>query len=390
MYVADTEGRLIAVSTSTILDADDQRAIAVNHPDPLVSAAAGAAAQALALPAAQDSGRFSFKHGGTRYLGRAIPFSPGPGLNWTIVLSVAEDSYSAKLLSADIKNFVLLMLCLGASLFIGWLVVDYITKPIRIMADCVDVLLPGKAIPDRLSSFTNRDNELGRLSRSFIAMKIRLDEIFGALGTSLAEKDVLLKEVHHRVKNNLQIVSSILSIQAGNLDDDDARSAFDECQNRIQAMALVHEEVYRTGSFVELGMHGYLTRICEALSWGRNRNACATVINVQADESAVLSLDKAIPCGLVVNELVTNALKHAFSDRETGTVAVSFARRDQSWRLVVTDDGVGKKDDAPRSDVSGKGIGEQLVVGLVAQLSGTIRYETPPGGGTSVIVEFPV
>jgi two-component sensor histidine kinase len=282
---------------------------------------------------------------------------------------------------------------LCASFLVGWLVVGYITEPVRTMADCVDLLLPGKPIPPELDTFSTRDNELGRLSRSFVAMKVRLDESFGALESSLSEKDVLLKEVHHRVKNNLQIVSSILSIQSGTLDDENARTAFEECQDRIQAMALVHEEVYRTGSFVELGMYGYLNQICETLGWGRNRGTCATAIDVQADELAALSLDKAIPCGLVVNELVTNALKHAFAGRKLGTIAVTFDRHGDTWRLSVTDDGIGRKTSTRNHDAvaisTGKGIGEQLVVGLVAQLSGTLRYETPPGGGTTVKIEFP-
>ncbi|MBU0928044.1 MAG: hypothetical protein KKA67_09865, partial [Spirochaetes bacterium] len=335
--------------------------------------------------AAADPGRLSFVAEGERYLGRVVPFSPGPGLEWTIVLAVAESAYSEKLRSADLRNFVILAFFLAAALLVGWLVVEYVTKPIRMMADGVDILLPGQDIPENVKALASRDNEIGRLSRSFAAMKGRLDDSFGALEASLAEKDVLLKEVHHRVKNNLQIVSSILSIQSGSLDDESAKAAFDECQNRIQAMALVHEEVYRTGSYVELGMSGYLERICETLSWGRDRGACETAIAVSVDDAAALSLDKAIPCGLVVNELVVNALKHAFPGRELGAVSVRFSREGAMWRLSVSDDGVGKA-----GAVSGEGIGDQLVAGLVAQLNGSIRYASPPGGGTEVMVEFPV
>lgn len=392
MYVADAEGRLIAISTAALTDLEGNRALAASHPDPRIASAAKAASAALLRDNPVDPGRFSFKIDGRQYLGRAVPFTPGSNLDWTIVLAVTEDSYSQKLLAADFRNFILLAMFLGISFFVGWVVVGYITKPIRSMVDCVDMLIPGKPIPQELKKFSSRDNELGRLSRSFVAMKQRLDESFGALESSLSEKDVLLKEVHHRVKNNLQIVSSILSIQSGTLDDENARTAFEECQDRIQAMALVHEEVYRTGSFIELGMYAYLNQICETLGYGRNRGACITTIDVQADELAVLSLDKAIPCGLVVNELVTNALKHAFAGRELGTVTVTFNRLGDTWRLSVTDNGIGRKTPANHEAVAvstGKGIGEQLVVGLVAQLSGTLRYETPPGGGTTVKIEFP-
>jgi len=393
MYVADAEGRLIAISTAALTDMDGKRALAASHSDPRVASAARAASAALLRDSPVDPGKFVFRVDGRQYLGRAVSFKPGSNLDWTIVLAVTENSYSQKLLAADFRNFILLAVFLGISFLAGWFVVGYITKPIRSMADCVDILLPGKPIPAELNIFSTRDNELGRLSRSFVAMKQRLDDSFGALESSLSEKDILLKEVHHRVKNNLQIVSSILSIQSSTLDDDNARTAFEECQDRIQAMALVHEEVYRTGSFIELGMYAYLNQICETLGWGRNRGACSTTIDVQADELAALSLDKAIPCGLIVNELVTNALKHAFTGRELGTITVAFIRHGDTWHLSVADDGVGRKASTRSHDAvavsTGKGIGEQLVVGLVAQLSGTLRYETPPGGGTLVKIEFP-
>ncbi len=386
-YVADAGGRLVAVSRSTILGEDGRRAVAVMHSDRLVSATAAAASTAAA-----DRDAFAFKLDGKRYLGRSAPFVPGSGLDWTVVLAVDSGAYSGRLMEADVRNMLLLLCLLGLSLLTGWIIVDYITKPIRALADSVDILLPGTAIPEELCAYSTRNNELGRLSRSFVAMKERLDDSFGALEASVREKDVLLKEVHHRVKNNLQIVSSILSIQSGTLKDEDARAAFDECQDRIQAMALVHEEVYRTGSFVELGMAAYLGRICQALNYGRNRAACETVMDVRVDGSAALPLEKAIPCGLVVNELVTNALKHAFRGRERGAVGVSFERAGDAWRLTVSDDGigVGVGVGAARADgdSSPEGIGEQLVEGLVAQLGGTMRYAETPGGGTTVIVEF--
>jgi len=203
---------------------------------------------------------------------------------------------------------------------------------------------------------------------------------------ALCEKEVLLREVHHRVKNNLQIVSSILSIQAGTIEDEAARLAFDECQNRIQAMSLVHEEVYRTGSFVELGMAGYLSQICETLRWGRSRGACEAAFHIDVDDSARLSLEKAIPCGLIVNELVADALGRASSGSGLGTVSISFRRSDADWRLLISDDGVGPEATAHPGAAD---IGKQLVEGLVAQLRGSIRYETPAAGGNAVSVIFP-
>ncbi|PKL08338.1 MAG: hypothetical protein CVV51_09470 [Spirochaetae bacterium HGW-Spirochaetae-7] len=395
IYVTDSVDMLIASSSAPILDREGKRTLAWDNPDPLVAAIAEAVNQAAPRAATASRSRFSFRLNGNRYLGRAVPFAPNLDLDWTIVIAVEERSYAEKLLEADIRNFVLFVLFLVASFVVGWFVVDDITKPIRALADGVDAFRPGAAIPAELTAFATHKNEFGKLSRSFLAMKIRLDESFGAIEASLAEKEVLLKEVHHRVKNNLQVVSSILSIQSGTIADEAAKKSFDECQDRIQAMAFVHEEVYRTGSFVELGMSDYLRRICESLRQGRLQGACDTSFSVEVNDEAALSLDKAIPCGLIVNELVTNSLKHAFNGRELGSVSVSFHRDGPAWRLAVADDGVGMNADG-RAELAGAsgtanmdGIGHQLVEGLVVQLRGTITYDATAGGGTSVSVTFP-
>jgi len=396
MYVVDAEGRLIASSHSTIAGFSGDRALARESPDPLVAATAKAVAKTVAASLASttlsgqeavsgDASYFSFKLERLAYLGRVVRFSPMQGLDWTIVLAVEERSYTKRLLETDWQNFLILAAFLVVSLLVGLFVVDYVTKPIRALADSVDALEPGVPVPEELSVFSGRNNELGRLSRSFLAMKVRLDESFGSIEASLAEKEVLLKEVHHRVKNNLQIVSSILSIQSGSLYDEEAKSAFDECQGRIQAMALVHEEVYKTGSFVELEMAGYLRRIAESLGHGWSRGTCQITLDIDVEESAALSMEKAIPCGLIVNELLTNSFKHAFTGRTGGTISIAFRLVSGSWHLGIADDGKGYDGSGIKPD----GIGTQLVRGLVGQISGSIRYETPSAGGTVIHVEFP-
>jgi len=396
MYVADAEGRLLASSNASILSLSGDRAFPLESPDPLVVATAQAVVKAVSatvVPLAlsgsgTDSGDasiFSFKLDKIAYLGRSVHFSPMPGLDWTIVLAVEERSYADKLLKIYLQNFILLAVFLGVSVFVGLFVVNYVTKPIRALADSVDALEPGVLVPAELSAFSGRNNELGRLSRSFLAMKLRLDESFSSIEASLTEKEMLLKEVHHRVKNNLQIVSSILSIQSGTLTDEAAKSAFDECQSRIQAMALVHEEVYRTGSFVELAMAGYLQRIAESLRHGWTKGSCQISMVLDVEESAALSMDKAIPCGLIVNELLTNALKHAFIGKTNGTVSIAFHPASGICRLSISDNGIGFNGTSLKAD----GIGTQLVQGLVGQLAGSIRYSTPADGGTIVSVEFP-
>ncbi|MGD9939749.1 MAG: histidine kinase dimerization/phosphoacceptor domain -containing protein [Clostridia bacterium] len=405
LYLVDYTGRLVASSAGaiSIVDPDGQRQRARNHEDPLVALsakAAGIEAPGEQAPVKNSLVDFSLNIGTVKYLGQARPFRTEAGLDWLVVTALRENAYTTKLAQMDAWTLAVLFAFLVAAVVAGWFIVESLTRPLRILVNDVDTLVPGVPAPSGLSQITLRQNELGRLARSILALKVRLDENFGSIERSLREKDILLKEVHHRVKNNLQIVSSILSLQTGTIQDEQAREAFEECQDRIQAMALVHEEVYQTASFVELRMADYIHKICDTLRWSRAWGSATVDIFVEVEENAALPLDKAIPCGLVTNELVTNALKHAFRGKSHGIIAVNFSmvpvamvdlsREPDSinppprFILVVADDGTGI---APDADECG-GVGGQLVQGLVSQLKGTLQYDSAPDGGTSVRVEF--
>jgi two-component sensor histidine kinase len=402
IYLVDYTGRLVASSAgaASIVDPDGLRERARTHADPLIASsaiAAGIEAPGEVAPVKNRLVDFSLSIGTTRYLGQARPFRTEAGLDWLIVTALRETAYTSKLAQMDAWTLAVLIAFLISALIAGWLIVESLTGPLRVLINDVDALVPGVPAPAGLSQITLKNNELGRLARSILALKVRLDENFGAIEQSLSEKDILLKEVHHRVKNNLQIVSSILSLQTGTIEDAQAREAFEECQDRIQAMALVHEEVYQTGSFVELRMADYLRKICETLRWSRAWGSATVDIFVEVEENAALPLEKAIPCGLVTNELVTNALKHAFRGRSHGMIAVNFSVTypdtgeasgetvvPPHFILVVADDGTGI---AATADECG-GVGGQLIQGLVSQLKGTLQYDSTAEGGTSVRVEF--
>jgi two-component sensor histidine kinase len=402
IYLVDYTGRLVASSAgaASIVDPDGQRERARNHADPLVARsarAAGIEAPGELAPVKNRLADFSLTIGTTRFLGQARPFRTEAGLDWLVVTALRESAYTSKLAQMDARTLAVLIAFLLAAIVAGWVIVESLTAPLRLLVNDVDALVPGVPAPSGLSQITLRNNELGRLARSILALKVRLDENFGAIEQSLHEKDVLLKEVHHRVKNNLQIVSSILSLQTGTIEDAQAREAFEECQDRIQAMALVHEEVYQTGSFVELHMADYIRKICDTLRWSRAWGSATVDIFVEVEENAALPLDKAIPCGLVTNELVTNALKHAFRGKSHGIIAVNFSIANPGtpggsdgdgsvprYILVVADDGSGIAPDVTECG----GVGGQLVQGLVSQLKGSLVYDSAPEGGTSVRVEF--
>lgn len=194
---------------------------------------------------------------------------------------------------------------------------------------------------------------------------------------SLREKEVLLSEVHHRVKNNLQIVSSLLSLQAGQLADSAARQVFAETQSRIQAIALVHEKLYQSDSLSAFSFRDYVSELVTALDRAQNGGGRGISLRVDADELE-LSTDLAITCGLIVNELVTNALKHAFPAGRRGSVVIAVRRGDaHSIALSVADDGVGLPESLdPRRTRS---VGLSLVTGLARQLSATLTIKREGG-----------
>ena len=193
---------------------------------------------------------------------------------------------------------------------------------------------------------------------------------------SLREKEVLLREIHHRVKNNLQVISSLLHLQSKSVDGAEAQRLFAESQDRIRSMALIHERLYQSDDLARVDFAAYLDRLTEHLVRSYNARPNDIELDVQAEASA-MSVDQAIPCGLIVNELVTNALKHAFPDGEGGTIAVHFHRTDEDAHLVVEDSGPNPPSEADLSESNS--LGFKLVRGLVQQLNGTLEVSSPSG-----------
>jgi PAS domain S-box-containing protein len=209
-----------------------------------------------------------------------------------------------------------------------------------------------------------------------------------ALETALAAREVLLKEIHHRVKNNLQIVSSLLNIQETAIVDESARKVFVECQTQIQTMSMVHEVLYRSSSFEGVEMQSYFDRLLDYLSSVYEGSSRGISWSVRA-EGVFLDLDSAIPVALIVNELVSNCLKHAFPSGRKGAIVLAMHEGDgPSWILSVEDDGVGLA--APKAAGAREtGIGTELVQALAGQIRGSLTRGAGKGGtGTSVKIVF--
>jgi PAS domain S-box-containing protein len=200
---------------------------------------------------------------------------------------------------------------------------------------------------------------------------------------SLKEKEVLLKEVHHRVKNNLQVISSILNLQSSYVKDKKSLDLLLESQNRIKSMAFVHESLYQTKDFSNINFSSYVENICSNLVHSYSNPDNPPQLNMDL-ESIQLNLDTAIPCGLIINELISNALKYAFKGKDKGRLDVLVKSSGDKLRIVIADNGKGLPENIDFRNTESLGL--QLVVTLVEQINGKIALETKKG--TKFTIEF--
>jgi len=199
---------------------------------------------------------------------------------------------------------------------------------------------------------------------------------------ALREKETLLKEVHHRVKNNLQAVSSILDLQSVYITDGEAMKLCRDSKNRILTMALLHENLYRGQDQTRVDLKKYVSALADHLLSSMERETGSIVIDTRIAD-VTLNPDTAIPCGLIITELVSNSLKHAFPGGRPGKIRVDIAMDgDDRYRLTVSDDGVGLPDDWDLAEVPTLGL--KLVGSLSAQLSGTMEISSGRGATFSI------
>jgi two-component sensor histidine kinase len=194
---------------------------------------------------------------------------------------------------------------------------------------------------------------------------------------SLKEKEVMLREIHHRVKNNMQIIMSLLRIQSRLVTDQRTREMFKQSQNRIRSMALIHEALYKSDDLANIDFSEYINRMTTHLLSLYREEIGHVKIN-QETRGILLDINKAIPCGLIISELISNALKHAFLGRRSGEVFIKMKRDTRGrYTLVVKDTGVGFPEKLDFRDA--RTLGLQLVTDLVSQLQGKIELQTKEG-----------
>lgn len=250
-----------------------------------------------------------------------------------------------------------------------------LTEGVREVADGnLDIQIPAQG-----------HDEIAKLSNAFNLMVAQRKQAEQTISKSLAEKELLLKELHHRVKNNMAIITAMLNMQARRLEGEKNLRAFEDSRNRIMAMALVHEKLYQSENLSDIKVEEYFRSLTRRLmqSYGVSPDRIRITLNVHVDD---IPLDKLIPCGLLVNELVSNSLKYAFETDEKGEIYMNFVSRDQRFILTVCDNGSGIPEDFDIDTTDTMGL--QIVKSLAVQLRGELQLSRAEG--TVFSISFPM
>ena len=265
-----------------------------------------------------------------------------------------------------------------------------VTFDLNRIEDCQEILLDYARYDfSRSAAITPERDELDALALTIniageeLQIAEKQVDVHKALQTSMTEKDVLLREVHHRVKNNMQLITSLLSLQANKVQDERLEEEFKYTQYRIRSMAMVHEMLYGTGKLASVDYEQYLQELIGTLVV--SMKGYVNNIETHLDASGIqLNVDTAIPLGLLLNELLTNSLMHAFPGDSGGQISVAIKRLPDHYELKMSDNGIGFPDDFDFQDNTSLGLG--LIDTLTLQLDGTLHRET--NNGTTYLITF--
>jgi two-component sensor histidine kinase/predicted hydrocarbon binding protein len=247
--------------------------------------------------------------------------------------------------------------------------------------NCTFIMAP----PHKIGNYLKQSDPKSEKSQVAIPAFLERKQIEERLKDSLNEKEVLIKEIHHRVKNNLQIISSLLNLQADSIPDKKSREKFIESIGRVRSMAIIHELLYRTKNLSNISVNEYFKELVRFIGETYNVNSNIKVEFELDVKNEFIEIDKAIPCGLILNELFSNALKHAFPKNKKGRIKIRF--NDSSVKgkycLSVEDNGIGMKTSHEKSPAT---LGLQLIESLVEQLDAKLKIDTSQG--TSYTITF--
>jgi two-component sensor histidine kinase len=232
--------------------------------------------------------------------------------------------------------------------------------------------------------FEGAPAEFRALSETLREMAIRLDEREADLRQSLAQKQVMLREIHHRVKNNLQTVTSLLNLYARIPRGDAVKQAFADVQMRINALALVHRHLYESQDLQEVDLHPFMTNLCSLLQDGSGVPPRRVRLSVDIPHVRVAG-DRAVPLALLTTEILTNSFKHAFPNQRPGAISVRISVEGNGLaKLVIADDGIGQSERTTEGELPGS-MGQTLIAAFSRQLNGEITIAGPPGTVSTLI-----
>lgn len=262
-------------------------------------------------------------------------------------------------------------------------VFKYITKHNTWVGEVLQIAKNGKKINILASTSTLRD-EIGTIT-GYVSVNRDITErklYEEKLKTSLKEKEILLKEIHHRVKNNLQVISSLLKMQSAYIKDPLALDYFKISSQRVKSMALIHEQLYRSADLSKIDFENYIKKLSTHLYQTYGVSSSKVRFNVKVND-VKLEIDTAIPCGLLINELISNSLKHGFPENKTGKIEVEMERTADKYVLKVRDNGKGFPENINFQNT--ETLGMQLVNTLVEQIEGTVDLKNDNGTEFTIV-----
>lgn len=284
-------------------------------------------------------------------------------------------------------GFFLVALASIVVLLVIWFGADrWCVRPLRYIQDFADKVARGENIT--LSPPRPWSPEMASVGEGVTAMAAAIASRESALRANLEQRDHMLREIHHRVKNNLQMISSLLNLQAGEIRSPRIRRFFGDAQNRVLTLSILHRHLYERSSWSLVDFQQFISDLVRQISVGRMRDGqSAPRYHIRAPIMAV-GPDTAIPIGLIVTEAVSIALTHDFSKAATPEIRIETSERGEEVQLVIEDNGVARDGNASIANRKG-GFALTLIRGLAMQLGGEVAIERKPEGGNRVIVVFP-
>lgn len=305
-----------------------------------------------------------------------------PGLE--LLVGVPMEQTEAAAQRALAQRLVEFAIFLGACILAVLLGVEFgVSRPLRRLAARVRRWAPGRVF--EAGAQAGGPREVHDLDNALRAAAEALQERDAALTGALRQRDLLMAEIHHRVKNNLQVVASLLSLQADRLRTPGARAEFAVARDRVQALATLHRHLYLHQSFERISLRAFLEELSRQLGDAMGAGAEDRISIVIEADDVEMGSDQAISLALLLTETVSNAIRHAFPDGREGTIRITFRTEGDEAFLVVHDDGVGLRE---ASSAGGDGLGLQLIEGFAAHLGGEAVVTVEDG--TCISVRFPL